>query len=64
MSSLPNATVAQIGEAGAKRISTGGGLARAAIGALVRAGREMQSPGTFTWSKDATSGAEIGKLFG
>jgi 2-methylisocitrate lyase-like PEP mutase family enzyme len=64
MSGLPNATVAQIGEAGAKRISTGGGLARAAIGALLRAGREMQGPGTFTWSKDATSGAEIGKLLG
>ena len=64
MSGLPNATVAQIGEAGAKRISTGGGLARAAIGALLRAGREMQGPGTFTWSKDAASGAEIGKLLG
>ena len=64
MSSLQGATVSQIGEAGAKRISTGGGLARAAIGALVRAGREMQGPGTFTWAKDATSGAEVGKLLG
>jgi len=64
MSSLQNATVAQIGEAGAKRISTGGGLARAAIGALVRAGREMRGPGTFAWARDATTGAEIGKLLG
>ena len=64
MSGFPNATVAELGEAGAKRISTGGGLARAAIGALLRAAREMQAPGTFTWSKDATSGAEIGKLLG
>jgi 2-methylisocitrate lyase-like PEP mutase family enzyme len=57
-------TVAQLGEAGARRISTGGGLARAAIGALVAAGREMRGPGTFTWAAGATSGAEIKKLLG
>ena len=64
MSGFPNATVAQLGEAGARRISTGGGLARAAIGALVAAGREMKGPGTFGWASGATSGAEIKKLLG
>ena len=62
MSGVPHATVAQIAEAGGKRISTGGALARAAIGALVRAGREMQEQGSFGWAADATPGAEVGKL--
>ena len=54
--------LAQIAEAGGKRISTGGALARAAIGALVRAGREMQEQGSFGWAAGATPGAEVGKL--
>lgn len=64
MSSMPHATVAQIAEAGGKRISTGGALARAAIGALVRAGREMQEQGSFGWAAGATPGAEMKKLLG
>ena len=64
MTSLPQATLAQLGEAGARRISTGGALARATIGTLLAAGREMQSPGTFTWASGATSGAELKKLLG
>ncbi len=62
MSGVPHATVAQIAAAGGKRISTGGALARAAIGALVRAGREMQEQGSFGWASSATPGAEVGKL--
>ncbi|MBS0338574.1 MAG: isocitrate lyase/phosphoenolpyruvate mutase family protein [Proteobacteria bacterium] len=64
MSGVPHATVAQIAEAGGKRISTGGALARAAIGALVRAGREMQTQGSFGWAAGATPGAEIKTLVG
>ena len=64
MSGVPHATVAQIAEAGGKRISTGGALARAAIGALVRAGREMQEQGSFTWAGSAATGAEIKSLLG
>ena len=64
MTSLPQASVAQIGEAGGKRISTGGALARAAIGAMLRAGEEMLGKGTFTWAAGAASGAEIKKLLG
>lgn len=64
MTGLHHTTVAQLAEAGARRISTGGALARAAIGALLAAGREMQSPGTFTWANGATGGAEIKKLLG
>ncbi len=64
MTGLHHASVAQLGQAGARRISTGGALARAAIGALLAAGREMQSPGTFTWANAATGGAELKKLLG
>ena len=64
MTSLPQASVAQIGEAGGKRISTGGALARAAIGAMLRAGQEMLGKGTFTWAAGAASGAEIKRLLG
>ena len=62
MSGVPQATVAQIAAAGGKRISTGGALARAAIGALVRAGREMQEQGSFGWASSATPGAEVARL--
>lgn len=64
MTGLHHTTVAQLAEAGARRISTGGALARAAIGALLAAGREMQSPGTFTWANGATGGAQIKNLLG
>ena len=64
MTSLQQATVAQIGEAGGKRISTGGALARAAIGALLRAGREMKEQGTFTWGAGATSTPDIKNILG
>jgi 2-methylisocitrate lyase-like PEP mutase family enzyme len=45
-------SVSDLGELGVKRISTGGLLARAAIGALMRAAAEMRDDGTFTFVKD------------
>ena len=45
-------SVSDLAELGVKRISTGGLLARAAIGALMRAGAEMRDEGTFTFVKD------------
>jgi 2-methylisocitrate lyase-like PEP mutase family enzyme len=59
---LKGVTLAQLAEAGAKRISIGGALARAAIAALLRAGREMREQGSFGWTADLASGAEIKKL--
>lgn len=64
MTGLHHTTLAQLAGAGARRISTGGALARAAIGSLIAAGREMQSSGGFSWANGATSGAEIKKLLG
>jgi len=61
---IEGATVAQLAEAGAKRISTGGALARAAVTALLRAGAEMLDGGSFGWTSGLASGAEVGRLLG
>jgi 2-methylisocitrate lyase-like PEP mutase family enzyme len=59
---LKGATVAQLAEAGAKRISLGGALARAALTALLRACAEMREAGGFAWSSDLASSAEVKRL--
>ncbi len=46
-------TVAELQHAGVRRISVGGAFARAALGALVRAAREVKEKGTFTFSGQA-----------
>ena len=46
-------TVDQLADAGVKRISVGGSFARAALGAFVRAAREVKEKGTFTYAADA-----------
>ena len=55
-------TVAQLAEAGARRISLGGALARAALTALLRACAEMQEAGSFAWTSDLASSADVKKL--
>jgi 2-methylisocitrate lyase-like PEP mutase family enzyme len=52
----------QLAAAGAKRISVGASLARAALGAFVRAAREMKEHGTFTYADEAISGGEVAAL--
>jgi 2-methylisocitrate lyase-like PEP mutase family enzyme len=54
-----NFPVAELQAAGARRISVGGALARAALGALMRAGREMKEKGTFAFVDDAAPSAEV-----
>jgi 2-methylisocitrate lyase-like PEP mutase family enzyme len=49
---------------GVKRISVGSMLARTAIGAFVRAAREMRERGTFTFTVDALPTREINALLG
>jgi 2-methylisocitrate lyase-like PEP mutase family enzyme len=56
-------SVDQLKAAGAKRISVGGSLARAALGAFVRAAREIKENGTFTYAENAISQAEISGYF-
>ena len=48
-------TLADLSELGVKRVSVGGGLARAALNAFLRAAREMRETGMFTWSETALS---------
>ena len=59
----PSITVGQLAEAGVKRISVGGALSRVALAAFVRAAREMQGVGGFTWQRDMLSAAELRALF-
>jgi 2-methylisocitrate lyase-like PEP mutase family enzyme len=59
---LKNVSVARLSEAGAKRISIGGALARTVITTLLRAGAEMRDQGTFSWTAEATPASEIERL--
>lgn len=54
-----NFSFAELEAAGARRISLGGALARAALGGLLSAAREMKERGTFTFVDHATPTSEI-----
>ena len=56
-------SLAELSEIGVKRISVGSALSRAALGAFLRAAREMQSQGTFTFADEAVSFREISTIF-
>jgi 2-methylisocitrate lyase-like PEP mutase family enzyme len=56
-------SLAELSEIGVKRVSVGGSLARAALGAFLRAAREMREHGTFTYADDAVSYREIASMF-
>jgi 2-methylisocitrate lyase-like PEP mutase family enzyme len=55
-------TVAELADAGVKRISLGSTLARAALGALARAGRELRDHGTFDFVDQAIPFADANTL--
>jgi 2-methylisocitrate lyase-like PEP mutase family enzyme len=55
-------SVAQLSALGVKRISTGGALARAALGAFLRAAREMHDAGTFQFNDEAAPTRDINSL--
>lgn len=55
-------TVQDLSDAGVRRISVGGSFARAAFGALKRAAAEVLTLGTFDYTADAMSGAELTDL--
>jgi 2-methylisocitrate lyase-like PEP mutase family enzyme len=48
---------------GVKRVSVGGSLARAALGAFLRAARELSEQGTFSYAQEAIGTAEVNRLF-
>jgi 2-methylisocitrate lyase-like PEP mutase family enzyme len=49
----------ELAATGVKRVSVGGSFARAALGAFVRAAREVKDKGTFSYAKDAISHTEM-----
>jgi 2-methylisocitrate lyase-like PEP mutase family enzyme len=58
----PELTVAQLREAGVKRISVGGALTRLALGAVMKAAQEMKEQGSFRWLHAALPGTELKRL--
>jgi 2-methylisocitrate lyase-like PEP mutase family enzyme len=58
----PRPTVVELAAAGARRISVGSALSRAALGAVLRAGREMLKWGSFSFADDAIPFAEANRL--
>lgn len=60
---LKGVTVAELAGAGARRVSVGGALARAAVCAMMRAGTEMISQGSFGWTAGLASSADVQRRF-
>ncbi|HSG38041.1 MAG TPA: isocitrate lyase/phosphoenolpyruvate mutase family protein [Thermoanaerobaculia bacterium] len=57
-------SLAELSEIGVKRVSVGSALSRAALGAFLRAAREMRESGTFAFAAEAVSYREISAMFG
>src|SRR5690606_31847556 len=58
----PVYSVEELAAAGVRRISVGGSLARAALGALVRSAQEVRDTGTFNYANDALPVSQIAVL--
>lgn len=56
-------SLAELSEIGVKRVSVGSALSRAALGAFLRAAREMRERGTFGFADAAVSFGEISSMF-
>ena len=52
-------SVPQLAALGVRRVSTGGGLARVAYGALLSAARELHETGTYGYLASAVSGDDL-----
>jgi 2-methylisocitrate lyase-like PEP mutase family enzyme len=59
----PDITLAQLGEAGVKRVSVGGALSRLALATVLEAARAMQTQGSFAWMRDMMAIGELRKMF-
>ena len=56
-------SLADLSELGVRRVSVGGALSRAALGAFLRAAREMREHGTFDFTEEAVSFRDISAMF-
>jgi 2-methylisocitrate lyase-like PEP mutase family enzyme len=57
-------SISELAALGVRRVSTGGGLARAAYGALVAAARELQTAGTATYLDTAVADSDLEAALG
>lgn len=55
-------SLAELSAIGVKRISVGSALCRTALGAFLRAGREMRESGTFTFASEAATPQDVSAL--
>jgi 2-methylisocitrate lyase-like PEP mutase family enzyme len=53
----------ELSQIGVRRVSVGSALSRAALGAFLRAAREMREQGTFSFAEDAVSYPTISAMF-
>ncbi len=56
-------SLAALSALGVRRVSVGSALCRTALGAFLRAAREMREHGTFTFAGEAVSPREISEIF-
>lgn len=56
-------SLAELSTIGVRRVSVGSALCRAALGAFLRAAREMREHGTFDFAKEAANPREISAIF-
>jgi 2-methylisocitrate lyase-like PEP mutase family enzyme len=56
-------SVAQLSEIGARRISVGSALSRAALGAFLRAAHELKDHGTFEFAQQGVDYRDMNKMF-
>ncbi len=56
-------SLAELSEIGVKRVSVGSALCRTALGAFLRAAREMREHGTFSFAAEAVNPREMSAIF-
>jgi 2-methylisocitrate lyase-like PEP mutase family enzyme len=57
-------SLAELSAIGVKRVSVGSALSRAALGAFLRAAREMRESGTFEFASEAVGFRDLSAMFG
>ncbi len=55
-------SLAELSAIGVKRVSVGSALSRAALGAFLRAAREMRDHGTFSFAEDAVNYRDLNAM--
>jgi 2-methylisocitrate lyase-like PEP mutase family enzyme len=59
----PALTLAQLADAGVKRVSVGGALSRLALAAFLEGARQMKDEGAFTWVRKTVPSTELKAIF-